>query len=125
MINPVLAHKLQLAVGVAAIKPQLARRQRDTEMIRVRIHKLAHDAYFLVARVRTVILVVIQTVKLIAGGAVVNVDRPRHDLFGMDKFDLLGLAVAQRRRARDAIKVKFVEGFFGDRGSGFTSHGRG
>jgi hypothetical protein len=35
----------------------------------------------------------------------------------MDKFHLLRLAVVQRGRAGDGIKMKFVEGFFGDGGA--------
>ena len=50
VVNRVLADELQLAVVVAAIKPQLAGRQRDAELVRLRVHELALDENFFVSR---------------------------------------------------------------------------
>jgi len=45
----VFTNELQLAVRIAAVKTQLARRQRDAKVVRLGVHEFALDDDFLVA----------------------------------------------------------------------------
>jgi len=73
VVNRVLAHELQLPAVVAPIKAQLARRQRDAELVRLGVLEFALDEDLLVIG-RAIALVVIQPIELIPGRAVINVD---------------------------------------------------
>src|ERR1039458_7888728 len=75
VVNRILADELQLAVGIAAVESQLARRQRDAELVRFGVNKLALDENFFVSGVGAVFLPVVQPVKLIACRTVINVNR--------------------------------------------------
>ena len=55
MVNGVLADELQLAVGIAAVEAQLARRQGDAQMVGLVVHELALDYDFFVIRLAIVL----------------------------------------------------------------------
>ena len=117
MIEEIFADEFELAVVVLGVKADAAFGERNAETIGLGVFKLAINGNFFAAGGAVFGIfadIDSELPGVVLGDGIVNEEAGGFDGGGAEKLDLFGFFVAEGGGAGESIKVKFVEGFFGD-----------